>query len=169
MPKDKQDELFYLVDENDLIIDSITRKRAHGSKNNIHRAIGIFVINELGQILMQKRSLKKDIDPGKWSYSVGGHVIFGQTYKQAAIRELKEELGIKSEPKFITKALIKVRQETEYTVLYEAEIFSKATFNIDKYEVEQIKWIKLDKLKSFVKNHQVTDWTLVALKAAQYF
>lgn len=168
MPIDQQDELFYLVDRYDKVISPITRKKAHSNKANIHRAIGIFITNELGQILMQQRSLEKDMNPGEWSYSVGGHVTFGQTYKQAASKELREELGIKAQPKFIVKTLIIMEMETEQTSLYRVKISSKTTINIDKTEVEKIKWIKLNKLKNFIKNYKVTDWTLSALKMANY-
>lgn len=168
MPTDQRSELFYLVDKYDRVISSITREKAHSDRTNIHRGIGIFITNELGQILMQQRSLEKDMNPGEWSYSVGGHVTFGQTYKQAAVKELEEELGIKARPNFLIKTLIVMEKETEQTAFYEVKISSKTTIIIDKTEVEKIKWIKLSKLKHFIKNYQVTDWTLSALKAVKY-
>lgn len=169
MPIDNPLELFYLVDTKDKIKGHITRRDAHTNKNNIHRAVGIFVLNEKKQMLMQKRSKKKDMDPGKWSYAVGGHVTVGQTYKQAAIREVEEELGIKAHIRMVAKVLIKMKKETEYTGLFEVKLPPNTQITIDKDEVTQVEWVSLKELKTFIGNHAVADWTILALKAAQYF
>lgn len=168
MPLDDQKELFYLVDENDRVLESITRKKAHSSNKYIHRAVGVFVINEKNEMLMQKRSRKKDMEENKWSYAVGGHVTKEQTYRKAARRELKEELGIKAPIKFIIKALFKMKKETEYLALFKTNVSNNIHFLLDKDEVEQIKWIKINKLKEFIKTHQTAVWTLPALKIAGY-
>lgn len=168
MPTDNQSELFYLVDTNDRIKGYISRREAHANKNNIHRAVGIFVLNEKKQMLMQKRSKKKDMDSGKWSYAVGGHVTFGQTYRECAIREIEEELGIKTSVKLIAKTLIKMKKEIEYTALFAVKISSNTSIIIDQDEISQIKWISIGQLKTFIKTHTVADWTILALKAARY-
>lgn len=168
MPKDNQSEPFYLVDTKDRIKGCISRREAHANKKNIHRAVGIFVLNEKKQMLMQKRSRKKDMDHGKWSYAVGGHVTVGQTYRECAIREIEEELGIKASVKLIAKTLIKMKKETEYTALFAVEISSKAPITIDQDEISKTKWIPIEQLKTFIKSHNVTDWTILALKAARY-
>lgn len=168
MPIDNQSELFYHVDANDKIKGYISRKAAHTNKKNIHRAVAVFVLNKKMQMLMQKRSRKKDMDPGKWSYAVGGHVTVGQTYMQCALREIEEELGIKTSIKLIAKVLIKMKKETEYTALFEAKISSNTSITIDQDEVAQTKWIPIDQLKTFIKTHSVADWTTLALKAARY-
>lgn len=168
MPIDNQSELFYLVDANDKIKGHVSRRDAHTNKNNIHRAVGIFVLNEKKQMLMQERSRKKDMDPGKWSYAVGGHVTVGQTYRQAAIREVEEELGIKTHIRMITRTLIKMKKETEFTGLFEINIPSTTQITIDKDEITQIEWVDLKQLKTFIKDHTVADWTILALQAARY-
>jgi len=168
MPIDKQDELFYQVDKNDKVLGSISRKLAHSNKQNIHRSVGIFILNEKNEMLMQKRSQQKDMDAGTWSYAVAGHVTYGQTYKQAAIRELKEELNIKADIKFITKKLVKTKNETEYSYFYQARISSKTPLRLDRNEIDKSKWVKLDKLTEFINTCDVVDWALVGLKAANF-
>ncbi len=168
MPIDRQDELFYLVDKNDKEIGSITRKLAHSSKSNIHRSIGIFLLNEKKEMLMQKRSQQKDMNAGTWSYAVGGHVTYGQTYEQTAKQELKEELNIEADFKFVTKKLIKTKNETEFCCFYQAQISSKTPLMLDKYEVDEVKWVKLNKLQEFIDTHDITDWTLDGLQAANF-
>ena len=48
-------------------------------------------------LLLQKRSLSKDSNPGCYDISSAGHVSAGDTYLPAALRELGEELGIRAE------------------------------------------------------------------------
>ena len=94
--KDKpqnQDELFDVVDENDIPTGTATRAEVH-SKNLLHRAVHIFVLNKNGDLWLQKRSLRKDMNPGVWDSSVSGHLDAGEEYLTAAVRELGEEVGI---------------------------------------------------------------------------
>ncbi|MFD2257745.1 16S rRNA (adenine(1518)-N(6)/adenine(1519)-N(6))-dimethyltransferase RsmA [Luteolibacter algae] len=87
------DELFDVVDENDELKGTATRAVVHRD-NLIHRAVHVFVINKNGDLYLQKRSLRKDRNPGLWDSSVSGHLDAGENYQQAAIRELSEEIGI---------------------------------------------------------------------------
>ncbi len=84
-----------IVTEDNKIIDKALRSECHGNPKLIHRAAHVLVFNSKGQLLLQKRSMNKDIQPGKWDTSVGGHVESGESYEKAAYRELEEELGIK--------------------------------------------------------------------------
>ena len=54
----------------------------------------VIVMNSKDEIVLQKRSKKKFIQPGRWDTSVGGHLEPGESYEVGAIREMKEELGI---------------------------------------------------------------------------
>jgi isopentenyldiphosphate isomerase len=61
---------------------------------DLHRTVHIWIINEFNEILLQKRNPKKDTYPNLWAISTAGHVITNETSKEAAIRELKEELNL---------------------------------------------------------------------------
>ena len=89
----KEDELFDVVDENDFPTGTATRARVH-AEGLIHRAVHVFVLNKNGDLYLQKRSLRKDKNPGLWDSSVSGHLDAGEDYLPAAIRELEEEIGI---------------------------------------------------------------------------
>lgn len=91
-------ELFEIVDENDLIIGTARRSECHGNPALIHRAVHVLVVNGDGALLLQKRSDLKDIQPGKWDTSVGGHLESGESYRDAAVREMHEELGLTGLP-----------------------------------------------------------------------
>lgn len=86
-------ELFDVVDAHDRVVGRETRGFVHA--NNLrHRAVHILVYNSRGEVFLQKRSLLKDQLPGCWTTSCSGHVDSGEDYDTAAIRELREELGI---------------------------------------------------------------------------
>lgn len=60
----------------------------------LHRASYVVVLNSSDQILIQKRSMLKDVYPGYFDPTTGGVVKAGETYEENAIRELEEEVGI---------------------------------------------------------------------------
>ncbi len=86
-------ELFDIVDEHDTVIGQATRKHVH-AEGLRHRAVHILVWNSEGNLFLQKRSMRKDQMPGVWTTSASGHVDSGETYDIAAVREVREELGI---------------------------------------------------------------------------
>lgn len=91
---DSSDELLIQVTDDDDVIGPVKRSLVHGNPLLIHRSVHVLVLNPAGLLLLQKRSMVKDTQPGKWDTSVGGHVGFGQSYEEAGIREAEEELGI---------------------------------------------------------------------------
>lgn len=93
-----KDEIFDIVSEDDLVIGQASRKQCHGNPALIHRAVHVLVFNPAGELLLQQRSLRKDIQPGKWDTSVGGHLEVGESYLAAAHREMAEELGLAGLP-----------------------------------------------------------------------
>ena len=91
---DPEELLIQVSDDDGQILGAIARSRVHGNPDLIHRAVHILVLSPDGLLLLQKRSMQKDTQPGKWDTSVGGHVGFGQSYEEAALREAEEELGV---------------------------------------------------------------------------
>ncbi|MCS7089661.1 MAG: NUDIX domain-containing protein [Verrucomicrobiota bacterium] len=86
-------EWFDVVNERDEVVRRALRQEVHayGLK---HRAVHVLVFNSRGQLFLQKRSQKKDREPGVWDSSASGHVDAGEDYDSAAARELQEELGV---------------------------------------------------------------------------
>lgn len=88
------DEYLDIIDSDDLVIGRGTRKEVHGNPALMHRVVHVLVFNSRGDIFLQKRAEDKDVQPGKWDTSVGGHVDSGEERYSAVLRELSEELGI---------------------------------------------------------------------------
>ncbi|SDB32239.1 Isopentenyldiphosphate isomerase [Flavobacteriaceae bacterium MAR_2010_188] len=59
-----------------------------------HNTAHIWFYTKKGEILLAQRSYNKAICPGLWDVSVAGHVDADETVEDAAIREIREELGI---------------------------------------------------------------------------
>lgn len=91
------DELLTRVSDDDtVVLGPVARRLVHGNPDLIHRAAHVLVLHPgTGRLLLQKRSPDKDTHPGRWDTSVGGHVGFGQSYEEAALRETEEELGLR--------------------------------------------------------------------------
>ena len=92
--KDNSEERFPLVDEAGQVIGSATRGECHNGSKLLHPVVHLHVFNSKGEVYLQKRPEWKDIQPGKWDTSVGGHLDYGETPEQALVREVREELGI---------------------------------------------------------------------------
>ena len=82
-----------IVDDHDVVIGSAPAKEVYDAKN-AHRIVHIIVKNTQEEIALQLRSRTESFCPLHWCTSAGGHVQSGETYLDAAKRELKEELGI---------------------------------------------------------------------------
>jgi isopentenyldiphosphate isomerase len=127
------------VTDTDEIIGPIPRSQCHGNPALIHRSIHILVLNHQGLILLQKRSLSKDMEPGKWDSSVGGHVSFGQSYQEAALREAQEELGFTPEVMHFLYAL-RIRDLQESENIHSYLVFADGPFNPCPDEIDEIRF-----------------------------
>ena len=92
--QDNNKERFPIVDEEGRVVGAATRGECHNGSKLLHPVVHLHVFNSRGEVYLQKRPEWKDIQPGKWDTSVGGHIDYGETPEQALVREVGEELGI---------------------------------------------------------------------------
>lgn len=86
-------EQVVLVDESDKETGVAEKMEAH-RQGLLHRAFSIFVFNDDGKLLLQKRALTKYHSGGLWSNTCCGHPRPGEPIREAARRRLNEEMGI---------------------------------------------------------------------------
>ena len=135
------------------------------SKSEIHRkglfhsTVHVWIFTEEGNILIQKRSKKKELNPGVWDVSVAGHIKFNEDIKKAAKRETLEETGININ----TKDLLKIgvyRSINIHPTAIDKEFFHTYILKIDKNsinldfknnEVDDLKFISIEEMESLIK------------------
>ena len=88
--------MFDVVDETDKVIAQAARREVH-ARGWRHRAVHVLVFNWAGELFLQKRAPSKDTAPGAWDSSASGHVEAGEGYDACAVRELREEIGLRVE------------------------------------------------------------------------
>ena len=115
----EEDELMDVVDGNDNVTGSAGRDEIH-RKGLYHRSVHVFLVDGQGRIYLQRRSPDKREHPGRWDSSASGHVLKGEPYGDAAVRELLEELGIAAESELRPLLKVAARAETgrEHSVLF---------------------------------------------------
>lgn len=126
-------ERFPVVDEMDRILRYSYRSEVHGN-NFRHRAIHVFVFDEAGKLYLQQRSRTKDRYPLRWDSSAGGHVCAGESYDEAAQRELREELGVWVPLEKICKLPASSRTDHEFIWLYRGRLEGELHPNPDEIE-----------------------------------
>ncbi|MDP1667330.1 MAG: NUDIX domain-containing protein [Methylobacter sp.] len=134
-------ELLSVVNENDCVIGTCARHIIHATGLR-HRAVHILVFNEQGQLFLQKRSMKKDLNGGLWDTSAAGHVDAGEDYDISAIREIEEELGITEsalEPLFKLSATAAIGME--FIQVYRC--IHNGPFNLAPDEIDEGDWFSV--------------------------
>lgn len=142
-------EMFPLVDSEGRVIGSAPREECHGNPELLHPVVHCVIVNARGELLLQLRSVKKDIQPGKWDTSVGGHVALGEKPEDALVREVCEEVGAEIDPKdctFLHTYINSNRIESElvYTWLVEHE----GPFTPQESEVDQLRFWSVGEISS---------------------
>lgn len=119
----------------------------HGNPALVHRAVHILVLSPSGELLLQKRSARKDVQPGRWDTSVGGHVSWGQSYWEAGQREAQEELGIVVEKaEFLYHSRIRNEIESENIATYLT--FSQGPFLPEPGEIDELKFWRRSEIEA---------------------
>lgn len=88
-------ELWDIYDEDRIRTGRTIARGMRMRPGDYHLIVHMAIINKDGLMLIQQRQMNKTGWPGKWDLSVGGGAVSGENSRQAAQRELEEELGIK--------------------------------------------------------------------------
>ena len=137
-----------------------TRENCH-EKGLWHRAVYGFIIDNKGNILLQKRSNNKKLWPNMWDVTVGGHVKAGEFGRQALIRECKEELNLDvkdSEIKYLISSTLTYNEHGYINNHYdECYLITKdidiSKLKLQESEVSEIKYFKIEELINRINNN----------------
>jgi isopentenyldiphosphate isomerase len=130
------EEWFPVVDENGNTIGKALRSVCHDGKSMLlHPVVHLHLFNSRGELFLQKRVMSKDIQPGMWDMSVGGHVSPGETPDNAIVREAWEELRLKDLAlQFLWKYVWKSTRERELVNSYSTVSDIFPVINTDEIE-----------------------------------
>jgi isopentenyldiphosphate isomerase len=141
-------ELIFAVDENNNPVAPVPRKGIH--ENRIwHRVTHVWVMNLQKDILVQKRSLAKDLSPGMWEPFFGGHLGPNDNDLDCAAKEVEEEIGLMPEPaelRYFKTHKCEEVVEFEAVFIYKWD-GSAEQVHFEKEEIDEIKWVPLEEVK----------------------
>ena len=144
------EEIFDVVNERDEVIGHETRSEVH-RRGLLHRAAHVLVFNSRGQVLLQKRSMKKDRQPGVWDSSASGHLDRGEDYDHCAVRELDEEIGLSPDlpPTRLFKLLPSTDTDLEHVWVYRCE--AEGPFSVNRDELDRADWFGPDEVTRWME------------------
>lgn len=144
------DEIFDVVDENDRVIARAPRREVH-ARGLLHRAVHVLVYDRDGRVLLQKRSASKDRFPNTWSASASGHVDSGEDYDACVVREMREEIGIVTEPppRRVERITACAETEQEFVWVYVARSDGPVTF--EPKEVSEVGWFAPAEVDAWIR------------------
>lgn len=155
------EELVDVLDENGMYTGKVETREKCGKEGLWHKAVVVFIINSKGQVLLQRRSPNKKTWPNMWDVSVGGNVLSGEFGFEAAIREAKEELGIKLEKENIVfiGSVISSNKRGDIINNYFNEYYvankevDETKLQLQEEEVSEVKWINKDDIIEKIKDN----------------
>jgi len=112
--------------------------------DRIHRGALVLIFNSENNILLQRKAKDCLLYPGTWDFSAAGFVDEGESYEQAAVRETKEELGIKIDVKRILHHFWFSKEDKAHLDLFKAKYDSDVSIS---HDVQDTRWIALEDLK----------------------
>lgn len=150
------EEHLEIVNHKGEVIGHALRSVIHGDPSLVHRVVHVLVLNKKGEILLQKRSQNKDVAPGRWDTSVGGHAGIGEDLILSSRREMHEELGIKGpELEYLYSYIHSNTYETELVTTYRCMYEGEFSFNRD--EIDEIRFWNFAEIRKVMGKEILSD------------
>jgi isopentenyl-diphosphate delta-isomerase len=156
-------EALILVDPSDEVVGYLDKAQAHDGEGILHRAFSLFVFNDKGQLLLQRRAAEKRLWPGFWSNSCCSHPRQSETMDLAVHRRLEQELGLSAGLQFTYKFEYRapfgdVGSEHELCWVYVGRTTTEPVVNTT--EIMDWRWIDSTALTDAIDAHpeRYTPW-----------
>ena len=150
------DKIYYRAyDENNNFVGIYPKEVLHSKDISLyHETVWMWITDETGRVLIQKRAATKKFLPGKWDISCAGHIELFETPECAAARELEEELGLDMARDLLqNEKMFKYKSEWlhEFSYNYFMQINSSTT-SIRKCDAEvgDVKFVTLNELQRII-------------------
>ncbi len=165
------DELLDLVNEQDQVIGTIWRSQAYQQKKLASlRAVWLLIRNENGKFWIPKRSASKISSPNTLDGSTVGHVSSGETYEQAMIREVAEELNFDISNMFY-RSVGKLTPSTgsvSFIEIFELQVPNDFIIDYNKDDFSEFFWLSSQEILQQLQDGKKMRNTLVAIMRTFY-
>jgi isopentenyldiphosphate isomerase len=145
------EEMFDVVNDEDVVIGQERRSVVHRT-GLLHRGVHVWLFAPDGKVLIQRRTEDRPSEPGALDCSVSEHVKAGEDYASAALRGLKEELGLES---IDLKRVIKFKMQygandNEISELFQGRLAAGVQVRFDPVEVDSVGFAEMDELHKWL-------------------
>lgn len=145
----KAAEMLPVVDTNGTVIGQASRAWCHSGQKPLHPVVHLHIINRMGELYVQRRSMEKDLYPGRWDTAVGGHIGYGESIVEALFREAGEELGFYDfNPVHITSYVFESDTEKELINVFAA--VGNFTLHPDLFEVAEGRFWSMQEIEDHI-------------------
>ncbi len=148
------DEMIVLVADDGTPLATQAKATVHDGDTPLHSAFSVFLFNDRGELLLQRRALSKKTWPGVWSNSCCGHVMLHEKTIDGAKRRLKFELGISGVKLELILPDFRYRAEKDGVVENEiCPVFVGRTGKLPKPnpdEVAETKWVDWEEFRATI-------------------
>lgn len=163
-------ELIDVVNENNELTGQIEERWTAYEKGLWRRTVSCWIMNENGDILLQKRTANKRRNPNKWA-KTGGQVDSGESAEEAIFREVKEELGIEIPQEQIK--VIEIRKSDDKNKRFAYNFIFVVNYKINEYtlqkdEVAEVKYVSIEDMENLKKNDD-TNYTFCNWKENEFY
>lgn len=130
---------------------AVSRGTGLGEKE-FYQGIHVFLYDNRGRFLLQKRSETAHFRPGRWDITMG-HALSGESSLECAAREVKEELGMDLPPESFIKVYRMVTEEDHFlTDIYFARAeLDERRLRLQKEEVTGVQLLTREEMLEFIK------------------
>lgn len=155
-------EYWDVYDENRNKTNKVIQRGTPLQQGEYHLVVHVCIFNSKNELLIQKRTASKKKWPSLWDVSVGGCATTTDTSRQAALREVQEELGLDLSM-YIQRPTLTVHYENGFDDYYLVQV-DVDHFILQEEEVEEVRWVSEKELQSLVKEGLFIPYRLSFLK-----
>lgn len=158
-----ESEDLILVDADDNEIGCRSKAECHDGDGILHRAFSLFLFNDSGELLLQRRSKGKRLWPGFWSNSCCSHPRRGESMQVATKRRLADELNIETELEYVYRFRYQAKYDEAGSENELCHVYLGWTSNdvrANESEIESVRFITARELDAEFEHRpeQYTPW-----------
>ncbi len=129
-----------------------TIQRGEGKDRWFTMGTHVFIYDNKGRFLLQKRSQDKEFRPGQWEITMG-HVLAGESPMECAMREVKEELGVQLPLEEFVKIYRWVEAEAHMLtdIFFVRADLEESTLTLQKEEVMGVQWVTKAEMLNLIR------------------